>query len=121
MIADDYVTQLKPPQKDVATALLRMVRETTPEGEERFSWGHPCFYLNGPMIYISGSRDHVKLGFFEGAVLADPLGLLEGTGKKLRHIKVHSLNELQQRAEHVRKLIIAAAALRRRQMDTPPR
>ena len=38
--------------------------------------------------YIGAHRDHVNLGFYYGAELPDPEGLMEGTGKKLRHIKV---------------------------------
>jgi hypothetical protein len=38
--------------------------------------------------YLGAYRDHVNLGFYYGAELPDPEGLMEGTGKKLRHIKV---------------------------------
>ncbi|MCB1628920.1 MAG: DUF1801 domain-containing protein [Xanthomonadales bacterium] len=31
---------------------------------------------------------HVSVGFFRGAELADPLCLLEGRGKLLRHVKL---------------------------------
>jgi hypothetical protein len=39
-------------------------------------------------------RDHVNLGFHQGASLSDPEGLLEGEGKQMRHIKIRSLNDL---------------------------
>jgi hypothetical protein len=35
-------------------------------------------------------RAHMNLGFFYGAELGDPCGLLEGTGKLLRHVKLRS-------------------------------
>jgi hypothetical protein len=38
--------------------------------------------------YVNVFRDHVNVGFFHGAVLPDPAGLLEGTGKRMRHVKV---------------------------------
>jgi hypothetical protein len=44
--------------------------------------------------YIGAYRAHVNLGFYYGAELADPLGLMEGTGKKLRHIKVKNSEEV---------------------------
>jgi hypothetical protein len=31
---------------------------------------------------------HVNVGFFYGAMLADPAGLLEGSGKRMRHVKL---------------------------------
>lgn len=44
--------------------------------------------------YIGAHSDHVNLGFYYGAQLPDPEGLLEGTGKKLRHIKVRDVEEV---------------------------
>ena len=40
--------------------------------------------------YIAVYATHINLGFYHGASLADPDGLLEGTGKGLRHVKVSS-------------------------------
>ena len=38
--------------------------------------------------YVAAYRDHVNVGFFLGALLADPARLLEGTGKRGRHVKL---------------------------------
>jgi hypothetical protein len=38
--------------------------------------------------YVSAYRDHVNVGFFFGALLKDPVRLLEGTGKRGRHVKL---------------------------------
>jgi hypothetical protein len=43
--------------------------------------------------YISVQESYVNLGFFHGAALPDPQGMLEGTGKKLRHIKIRSASD----------------------------
>jgi hypothetical protein len=48
--------------------------------------------------YIGAFKAHVNLGFYYGAHLPDPAGLLEGTGKNLRHIKVKSTEDLGQPA-----------------------
>ena len=39
-------------------------------------------------LYIAPYRAHVNLGFYRGAFLNDPGGLLEGRGKRLRHVKI---------------------------------
>lgn len=39
-------------------------------------------------LYVNAFKDHVNVGFFHGAVLEDPAGLLEGTGKRMRHVKL---------------------------------
>ncbi len=38
--------------------------------------------------YVNAFRDHVNVGFFFGALLNDPTRLLEGTGKRGRHVKL---------------------------------
>jgi hypothetical protein len=38
--------------------------------------------------YVNAFKDHVNVGFFHGAALADPAGLLEGSGKRMRHVKL---------------------------------
>ena len=38
--------------------------------------------------YVNVFRKHVNLGFFYGAELADPKALLEGSGKRMRHVKL---------------------------------
>lgn len=38
--------------------------------------------------YVNAFKDHVNVGFFFGAFLDDPAQLLEGTGKRMRHVKL---------------------------------
>ncbi|HWO93544.1 MAG TPA: DUF1801 domain-containing protein [Dehalococcoidia bacterium] len=38
-------------------------------------------------------RDHMNVGLFNGVVLPDPAGLLEGSGKFMRHVKVRPGSE----------------------------
>jgi len=61
--------------------------------------------------YIGLQKSHVNLGFYYGAILPDADGLLEGTGKKLRHLKIRSLDVVESRA--VRALLKTAIAERR--------
>ena len=51
-------------------------------------------------------KGYVNLGFYYGALLDDPEGLLEGTGKKLRHIKVYDV--AQAKKESVREMLVRA-------------
>src|SRR5262249_5437676 len=38
--------------------------------------------------YVNIFTAHVNVGFFHGAALDDPAGILEGTGKRMRHVKL---------------------------------
>ena len=43
---------------------------------------------DAPFGYVNVFKAHVNVGFFLGAELSDPAGLLEGTGRQMRHVKV---------------------------------
>ena len=61
---------------------------------------------DAPFGYVNTFKNHVNVGFFQGAVLADPAGLLEGSGKRMRHVKLQPGPELE--AAALRDLIEAA-------------
>ena len=48
--------------------------------------------------YVNAYRDHVNVGFFFGALLEDPARLLEGTGKRGRHVKLRPGCEVDDKA-----------------------
>lgn len=43
---------------------------------------------DAPFAYVGVYSHHVSVGFFHGAMLTDPTGLLQGTGKSMRHVKI---------------------------------
>ncbi|MGS5085946.1 DUF1801 domain-containing protein [Hydrogenophaga sp. A37] len=43
---------------------------------------------DAPFAYVGAFKAHVNIGFFHGVALPDPTGLLEGTGKRMRHVKL---------------------------------
>ena len=62
-------------------------------------------------VYIMPHSRWVNLGFYNGVGLPDPKGLLEGTGARLRHVKIRSAAEVRESA--VRRLIESAVKERR--------
>jgi hypothetical protein len=61
---------------------------------------------DAPFGYVNSFKNHVNVGFFYGAALKDPAGLLEGSGKRMRHVKLKLGPELNSAALH--RLIDAA-------------
>jgi Domain of unknown function (DU1801) len=51
---------------------------------------------DAPFGYVNAFKAHANVGFFHGAMLADPAGLLEGTGKRMRHVKLRPGEELDE-------------------------
>jgi len=51
--------------------------------------GHPTACVgDAAFAYVNAFKAHVNVGFFRGAEIADPVGLLEGAGKFMRHVKI---------------------------------
>jgi len=110
---DDYVRHKNGKLESVANALRRLVKKTLPRSREAVNaWGIPTFNFNGPLCYMMQGKQHLTLGFMRGTSLADDAGLLEGTGKNLRHVK---LKEIEQLCDaNLRQLLLEAAALNER-------
>jgi hypothetical protein len=51
-----------------------------------------------PFGYVNVFKAHVNVGFYFGAALPDPAGLLEGNGKRMRHVKLKPSSELDSSA-----------------------
>ena len=61
--------------------------------------GHPTACVtDAAFAYVNAFTAHVNVGFFRGAELADPDGLLEGTGKLMRHVKLGPGSDIDERA-----------------------
>ena len=58
---------------------------------------------------------HLHVGFFRGAELADPVGLLEGTGKYMRHVKLRPEGAID--AATLSQLIESAYADMKRRLE----
>jgi hypothetical protein len=109
---DAYLRGTDPKRKDVAHGVRNLVKRALPKATEPINpWGIPSFDLGGPLCWLMVGKNHVTFGFLRGTSLDDPHGLLEGTGKNLRHAKLRRREDLER--EGLRELILAAAKLNR--------
>lgn len=80
--------------------------------------GHPTACVQGAAFaYVDAFSQYVNVGFFHGADLDDPAGLLEGTGKRMRHVKVRRGQAVDDVA--LGDLIAAAYADIRQRLEEP--
>jgi len=81
----------------IAQRWFDVMRDCGDDVRELLHDGHPTACVGDAAFgYVNAFRDHVNVGFFRGAELTDPSGLLEGTGKFMRHVKLrpeHNINE----------------------------
>jgi hypothetical protein len=68
---------------------FQCMRLQGPDVLERLHDGHPTACVGGIALgYVNAFTNHVNVGFFLGSTLSDPAGVLEGTGRFMRHVKV---------------------------------
>ena len=91
----------------IAGSWFSRIRECGGDVVELMHDGQPTACVRDvAFAYVSAYTKHVNVGFFMGAFLPDPLGLLEGTGKRMRHVKLHPGIEVD--ADGLTELIRAA-------------
>ena len=102
------------PMQEIAWALRKMVLGVMPDVTElpwerqgNVGYGVGPKKMSEHFVYIMPASQHVNLGFYYGALLEDPRGLLEGSGKNLRHVKVRSL--AQARSPELKGLVKRAS------------
>jgi hypothetical protein len=69
-------------------------------------------------VYVNAFKAHANIGFYCGAMLPDPAGLLEGEGKRMRHVKLRPGHKLDEAA--LQNLIRAAYADMRQRLGHQP-
>lgn len=110
---DDVLGNVDESLTQIVHRLRQLIIDVDPDtteqprpGDRALSYGTgPRKMLDG-YAYIIAQKNYVNLGFYRGAHLPDPMHLLEGTGKDLRHVKVRSLADADR--EGMRDLIAAA-------------
>ncbi len=115
---DDLLAITSASLQPVMVRLRQIILEVKPDAHEVVRLGdRAATYGFGPkkmiegMVYLMPFDHWINLGFYQGADLPDPKNRLEGTGKKLRHIKIRSVDECEQ--ESLRELLAAAVRERK--------
>ena len=73
----------------VARTWFRRIRACGADVLELMHDGRPVACIEDvPFAYVDVFKSHTNIGFFYGAHLDDPAGLLEGIGKNMRHVKL---------------------------------
>jgi hypothetical protein len=112
---DEYIRGLEDWQKELVAELRGLVREAAPAATESIKWAQPVYGDNGPFCYIRAFKKHVNFGFWRGVELPDEAGILQGSGDKMRHVKLTAMEDIQR--EPFQALVREAVELNRRKGD----
>jgi hypothetical protein len=110
---EDFLEDYKPEVRNLALQLRDLIYEVDADVIQQIdkpahllAYGYAKTYTH-LMCVIILYKDYVNLGFPRGIDLPDPEGLLEGTGKRARHVKITDLEQIE--APEVAALIQASA------------
>jgi hypothetical protein len=104
----------------IAQRWFEVMRNCGDDVRELLHDGHPTACIgDAAFAYVNAFTAHVNVGFFRGAELADPEGLLEGTGKFMRHVKLGPGRQVD--ATALAKLIGSAYADMKGRLTVGPR
>ena len=96
---DEYLIDQSRSNQAIIRGLRRLVKRAEPGLSESVKWGNGCWIgHDGPVAYVYSALGYVQFGFFFGSSLNDPKGLLEGSGKYVRHTKVRGPSGIDERA-----------------------
>lgn len=100
-----FVSVLEPDKKTIVHALREAAQGVSTGIIEGIKWNALCFFKGGrPFVGIMPYKNYVSVIFDRGSEMADELGVLEGSGKQMRHIKIRTLEEIKQKnvAQYIR-------------------
>jgi hypothetical protein len=93
----DYIASLPAPQREICQSLRELILRNFQELREEFKYNFPAYYYERKRICsIGGFKRHANFELDYGAHLRDSQGRIEGVGKNIRHIKIRSLEEIDE-------------------------
>lgn len=85
---DSWFEGRNPELAAIALRWFTVMRRCGDDVTELLHDGHPTACVeDGAFGYVNVFTSHVNVGFFHGAGLDDPCGLLVGDGRFMRHVK----------------------------------
>lgn len=94
--ADAFFHSLNRRIAPLALELRGIIRKAVPKASEAIKWGMPVYESDGLICSIRAADEYVALQFYtSGTRLHDPGELLEGTGKRMRHVKIRSRADIR--------------------------
>jgi hypothetical protein len=92
---DVWLSKQPPELGSIAREWFTQMRKCGDDVRELMHDGCPVACVeDAPFGYVNVFKAHVNVGFFHGAELNDPHHLLEGSGKRMRHVKVRPRAQL---------------------------
>ena len=87
-----YIEKQGSPQKEILRKVREIFQKTVPNSKEKMRWGAIVF--GNDTFYLAVIKNRVHVGFAITGLSPKEIKLFEGTGKTMRHIKIHTLDDI---------------------------
>ncbi len=91
----DYIDKQEEPMQTLLKEARKLILQILPGCKEEFSWGVPVY--DEGKFYVAAMKERVHIGFAITGLSQEEIDQLEGTGKTMRHIKIASLDDFDEK------------------------
>lgn len=96
---DEWLSGDPAPLFEIARHWFSVIRDCGEDVTETIHDGCPTACVDdAAFAYVNVFKAHVSVGFYVGSSLDDPSGLLEGSGKRMRHVKLRLGEDVEEEA-----------------------
>lgn len=88
----EYINKQKSPQKETIESIREIFLKTLKGYSEKLGWG--VIVISDGKFYIAAMKEGVHVGFSILGLYKEKIGLFEGAGKTMRHIKIPDLKSI---------------------------
>lgn len=93
-LVEEYINNQQPQLREIIRKVRDIFFKTIPNCTEKKTWG--VIALGNDKFYIAAMKDRVHVGFSINGLKPNEISLFEGSGKTMRHIKIHSVDEIDE-------------------------
>ena len=92
---EEYIQKQEPNLKNIILRVKEIFHKTLPSLNEKYAWG--VIVLGDDKFYIASIKNRVHIGFAITGLSDDEIRLFEGNGKTMRHIKIRSMDDIDEK------------------------
>ena len=92
-----YISTASSEQKEIFENLRQLIHNNIDNITEEIKWGIPVFIKSKIFTYLRVAKKHLTIGFYNIGKIKDTAGILEGQGKTMRHIKIKTKDDINQK------------------------
>ena len=99
MTVDEFVeSKVLPEFQPVVAAIRSLMKVSAPHAEELMSYSLPMYKQKFTFAWISPSKTGITFSFMRGVAFEDKYGLLRGTAKHSRFVRMRNLGDFNEPA-----------------------